>query len=867
MALPRSLPLNVQALICSFLPRAVRPAFPRFPLRARFSSTAVLASVDPLFPPASAPFTPNQHLAHAQAVFEEPSDEYSNVPLSVLDHPAVPRSPDDSLLALLDARNFADARKLLHELRTSGQPLPPRYLFCKHARRAATAVANGGDLLTRNEHGERDWLEWWKLAPGVADPVHPDVVSLRGADNAMARHAEKLLRLLRASPALHGDGSMDEGFALLEEFALVLCRQGQVRIVAQEVFPYLTAYAPPETGERVFAAALHALKRDRADFLAQGAYLAHRRRSARHRTRFLRAPQLDALVARVVARRTATMRTWFLNRQQAALDALVSARESAVLAHANLGRLDTAVSMLVATQSGPYATERVKLGRETYLRVLGLLADRNEFALFERVYASLRAGSRRLTRTRTAWMRERTPYLIRGSAFDPLDVAPSAREAFLAWRYQNSASAIEEGPELDALLEEDARAATGEHGVSLAEEVYRNRSVKLVRLVEHDDESGSRFSDSARVLAQWLVEANEPGGRLPPSATPSANALAVWILHARKLAQHNPHCGEVLVALSVEAQAQASTRGAWAAGTVLAEIKSGHYAAALHAFKAHFDVAALPPRLRTALWDATHDRRPRVEREARRGVPPSAYHLALVVQALVMWYGARVGTARTSQGAEKARQVIREVYDELLAASGSSSSTGLAVIPSHVRSRRAGETSALEGVDKPSPLDPHSFTPFLLLHLRARSPLAAARVLADMHARHIAPQAPHFAIMLNAFARGSSDGSVPLSDLLFLLALFERRPHPAELPSPGLRALIPALPLPEEGVTLGVHVYTGVLSGLRRRGERGAALDVLKGLADSRGEELRAWARGDERFRQEVVLLGKASGVSAAAAL
>ncbi|GAA6046723.1 hypothetical protein JCM3770_003135 [Rhodotorula araucariae] len=864
MALARSFPLNVQALICSYLPRAVRPAFPRFPLRARFSSTVTLASVDPLIPPVPAPFTPNQHLAQAQAVFEEPSDEYVNVPLSILDHPAVPRSPDDSLLSLLDARKFVDARKLLHELRASGQHIPPRYLFCKHARRAAAAGA--ADLLARNEYGERDWLEWWKLAPGVTDPVHPDVLTLQGADNAMARHAEKLLKVLRATTAGNGGASVAEAFALLEEFALVLCRQGHVRIVAREVFPHVTAYAPPEVGERIFAAALEALRRDRGEFLTQGAYLARRSRVHRHRSRFASARRLDAIVARVISSRTAKVRTWFVNRQQAALNALVSARETAVLGHANLDRLDTAVDMLVATQSRQYTAERVKLGRETYLRILGLLADRNEFALFERVYASLKAGTRRLTRTRTAWMRERTPYLIRGSAFDPLDVAPSAREAFLSWRYQTAVSAVEEGPELDALLEVDARAATGEHGVPLEREVYRNRSARLVRLVEHDDEHGSRFADSARVLAEWLVEANEPGRRLVPSATPSANALAVWILHARKLAQHDPHCGEVLVAFTVEAQAQASTRGAWSAGMMLAEIKRGQYDAALHAYKAHFDVLALPPRLRAALWDATNDRRPRAEREARRGVPPSAYQLALLVQALVPWYETRVETARTVQGGERARQVVRDIYDELLAGKG------FAFIPSTVRARRAGEARDAEGAQwqQPSALDPHTFTPFLLSHLRARDPLATAQVLADMHARAIAPAPPHFAIVLNAFARGSNKGAIAVTpaDLLFLLATFERRAAPPEPTTAALRALASALPLPAEGApALGVHAYTGVLSGLRRRGERGAALDVLKGLADTRGDELRAWARDDERFREEVVLLGKASGVTAAAAL
>ncbi|GAA5836756.1 hypothetical protein JCM9279_007652 [Rhodotorula babjevae] len=954
MSLARRLPLNVQVLICSYL--APRAPLARLPSgAARLHATVSLAAPPPDRPlaavqPAQA-FTQNTQLAQqaAEAVFEEPSDEYSNVPLSTLDHPAVPRSPDDSLLSLLDADKPQDARRLLHELRASGQHIPRRYAFFKHARTLAVGPARAPDdpapavapvdLLVRNEHGERDWLEWWKLAPVITDPVHDEVVDLRDVDKAMGHAAKVLVRQLRVAPALNGatgaagaaaggagpgDGTVDEAFALLEEFSLVLCRQGYAYVVAREALPYLTAYAPLEVGERVFATALRSLRQQRTAFVAQGAYLS-RLRSARMRAgQQLSASSRHAVGSRIVRRRAASTRTWFVNRVGAALEALGLARGAAIVRHANLGRLETAVELVVASlqRGSTFALARVKVKRTVYLHLLALLAERDEFALFERVYDSLRSGARRLTRTRSAPLRERTPFLIRGSTFDPADVAPSAREAFLAWRYQNAVSLIEEGPEgVARLVEDEERDATGEHGVPLHREVHRNTSLTLVRLVEHDDEGGSRFADSSRIVAEALAESSRggqatvvdsSGGIRRRRVLPSANALAVWILHAQRLAEHGDRrAGRVLNSLAWDAcRRSAGTRALWAAATMLADIKAQRYGAALEAYKAHFDIVALAPRMRMALRNATDEQRlglgassGRRARSAKRAtMPPSAYTLALLVQALVPWYAERVTTARYAAGAAHARAVVAELYDELLveppSSSPSPSVSSVALIPSRTRARR---DAAAPGPT--SPLDPHTFMPFLADHLRQRAPLQAAAVLVDMHERGIEPQPPHYSVVLNAFARGGSvrrprqaDGDGELeagrggdaaaqatsaADLLFLLRLFERRAGAAEAAaavggssrtigtiSPAVRALAARLPVPAaDDAPLGVHAYTGILSGLRRRGERPAALEVLQGLMDGRPGDVRQWARSDERFRNEVVLLGKASGVSAASTL
>ncbi|GAA5899666.1 hypothetical protein JCM8208_000623 [Rhodotorula glutinis] len=951
MSLARRLPLNIQVLICSYL--APRAPLARLPSgAARLHATVSLAAPPPDRPlaavqPAQA-FTHNSQLAQhaAEAVFEDPSDEYANVPLSTLDHPAVPRSPDDSLLSLLDANKPHDARRLLHELRASGQHIPRRYAFFTHARTLALGPARAPDdpsplappvdLVARNEHGERDWLEWWKLAPAITDPVHDEVVDLRDVDKAMAHAAKVLVRQLRTAPALEGaggalgttasgagagDGTVDEAFALLEEFSLVLCRQGYARVVAREALPYLTAYAPLEVGERVFATALRSLRKQRTAFVAHGAYLSHLRHSARKRVRHrFAASSRHAAGSPLVRYRAASMRTWFVNRVKAALEALGLARGAAIVRHANLGRLDTAVDLVVATsQPGSlFALARVKVNRTVYLHLLALLAERDKFALFERVYNSLRSGARRLTRTRSAPLRERTPFLIRGSTFDPADVAPSAREAFLAWRYQNTVSLIEEGPEgVARLVEDEVRDATGEHGVPLGRHVNGNTSITLVRLVENDDADGSRFAVSSRIVAEALVESRRGGQAYVVDAAgsirrtrvlPSANALAVWILHARHLAeQGDRRAGRVLDSLARDARRRSDgTRALWAVATMLADIKAHQYGDALEAFKAHFDVVALAPRMRTALWDATHDRRPLEQRLGQGGrstkkatMPPSAYTLALLVQALVPWYVERATTARTAVGAAHARAVVVDLYDELLvdppSPSLSTPASSVALAPSRTRARRDAAAP-----DPTSPLDPHTFMPFLADHLRQRAPLKAAAVLVDMHERGIEPQPPHYSVVLNAFARGGggarrsrrSDGTgeveggrdgdaaaqaTSAADLLFVLRLFERRPDAVDAVegsartigtiSPAVRAIAERLPVPAGDAPLGVHAYTGILSGLRRRGERGAALEVLQGLMDGRAADVRQWARGDERFREEVVLLGQASGVSAAAAL
>ncbi|GAA5921019.1 hypothetical protein JCM3775_004053 [Rhodotorula graminis] len=951
MSLARRLPLNVQVLICSYL--APRAPLARIPTgTARLHATVSLAAPPP---DRQLAFTHNSQLVqHAadEPVFEDSSDEYTNVPLSTLDHPAVPRSPDDSLLSLLDANKPHDARRLLHELRASGQHIPHRYAFFTHARALALGPARAPDdpaplappvdLVARNEHGERDWLEWWKLAPAITDSVHDEVVDLRDVDKAMAHAAKVLVRQLRTAPVLEGaggtampasatasgaragDGTVDDAFALLEEFSLVLCRQGYARVVAREALPYLTTYAPLEVGERVFATALRSLRKQRSAFVAQGAYLSHRRRSARkHVGHKLSTSSRHAVESHIVRHRAASTRAWFVNRVEAALEALGLARGAAIVRHANLGRLETAVNLVVATSQpdSAFALARVKVKRTVYLHLLALLAERDQFALFERVYDSLQSGARRLTRTRSAPLRERTPFLIRGSTFDPADVAPSAREAFLAWRYQYAVSSIEEGPEgVERLVEDELRDASGEHGVALNRAVKGNTSITLVRLVENDDAEGSRFAVSSRVVAEALIESgrggqatvvDSSGGIRRARVLPSANALAVWILHARHLAeQGDRRAGRVLVSLARDARKRsAGTRALWAVATMLADIKAQQYGNALETFKAHFDVVALAPGMRTALWDATHDRRPlrqrlgRGDRPAKKAtMPPSAYTLALLVQALVPWYAERATTARTAAGAAQARAVVADLYDELLvnppSPSPSTSASDVTLVPSRTRARR---DAAAPGPT--SSLDPYTFTPFLADHLRQRTPLTAAAILIDMHERGIVPQPPHYSVVLNAFARGGggarrarrSDGdgdveagrdgdaagqATSAADLLFLLRLFERRADVADaadavagLPrtigtiSPAVRALAERLPVPAGDAPLGVHAYTGILSGLRRRGERGAALEVLQGLMDDRAADVRQWAREDERFRDEVVLLGKASGVSAAAAL
>ncbi|GAA5929814.1 hypothetical protein JCM1841_000497 [Sporobolomyces salmonicolor] len=835
-----SLPIEVQARILFHLNKPLVPLVRSQVPRPRYhSSIALTPDLRPRSTPTASPASAS---LSEPAFFESPTSEYDQVPRSTLDYPSTPRTPDESLLSLLSSKQFPAALALLAELRSSDQPIPPRYLFALHAHVALKADPSDGR-----------WLEWWKLAPGVIDPPHEDVINLRVADATMAKRAEKIVRkLLRAEQ--EGTGSDGGAFPAeqLREFALVLARQGHARVVAEAILQPMAAYGNVDDAEKVWETTLQELKRQSPLFVPQEAYLSYRSQVVKKDEMRMGRRERQRRAVRRVDVRTSSIRRWFAVRTQEAYKALLRGRERVIHAHAKLGRLDLAVSLLASTerQTGLAPNRAIRLSKDTYLTLLSLLASRNRFDLFEQVYASLELAGRRLTRIRNQNLRVRKPYFVRGASFNAPDAAPSAQEAFTTMRYQHAVSSIEEGAWED---DADAEYASAEYRRAGAEDESFGRSTsqaqsaKLLRLIEADqlDVAGS-------VLAELLTH-----GPLP-----SAHAAAVFVhaVEARRSSE------DVLAVLDDHVRSASWRKGFWATARMLADLQRGEYKAAIVRFKHSFALTALPNVVARAVRTVTF----RTERgQTARLLVPNAYTVAILLQALV---------PHLEKRAANSADLVDSIYASLFDANHWN------IISPHAYCS-APTSSSSHHLTAPSrsPLDPYSLIPFLLSHHlhRHSPPETLLSILASMVIRlSLAPQPPHFAIVLNAYARRGST-----VDLSFLLECVERRalprdldssplarqagPHTVELaalifppaPSSSTTTENPIASLPSSALPLSVKVYTGLLSGLRRRGERKAALELLQGMIERDPARVQKWSRDDERFRWEVGLLGRASGL------
>ena len=880
----RALPLNVQSLILSFLP-ALRPPGPGPRGAARFSSSVSLldnvnlgkpATTTAFFAQATSPsLEPEEE--HG-SVFEVDSDEYNRVPLSKLDLAitATPRTPGDSLLSLLASRSYDEAHKLLAELRASGQTIEPRYGFAREAERA---VARGGDP---------DWIEWWELAPGVTDSVHVDVQNLRTEDALMARRAtriaNRLFQLGAAATTVEASASNEPvDYALLERFATILCRQGYTRVVAEHVLVHLATYAPPECADRIWTAALsrHVAEHGSASFRVSGPYLGYRTRPVRAAESRVGAAERKRREAHRLESRTESTLLWYLNRQHEAYRSLVRARGRMVLAQAHLARHDLAVA-LIEEQHQVVDGARIKLSNETYLSLLRILAAANAFPLFERTLEVLYSHQRRLLRVPASHRAGvQMPYLVRAASTFQHEPEPTPVEAFSTFRYQHVVSTIEEGEE--SLFEE----ADEGHDVALNEINFdeedsaalgraatrtgRRRSRELVSLV-----SEGRLADATHLVGRVLL-----GGPLP-----SSNALASYLDAASIETASSERVGHALHILERQAWKRSERRAWWSTAEMLAAVKQGRYRDAFVAYKQTFAIAALSRSARRAVWLAT-----RRMAAAARPAPtagedssttdlllvPSPYTVSILLQALVphLRTVAEQGERDARPGAlDSADRLIDEIYTEVVAAN-------------KLKLWSSGSAAAGHGEQAPSTtmgssnLDPYTFIPFLRDHLATHAPAPALlQILADMSRLGIQPQAPHYAIVLHAFAK--QGGKVPpgsrveaqravTADLAHVLSLFEgaaarngrQSLFESTRASPSVRALTTdedrRLLLPTEPLSL--HAYTGVLRGLRERGASAIAGEIMARLAETRSAEMVRWIEEDEQFRDEMRRLKREGGL------
>ncbi|GEM10814.1 proteophosphoglycan 5 [Rhodotorula toruloides] len=830
MFLGRSLPLNVQALICSYLPRRAQSALFRAarPSPGLFVSTTVsLSSATPLFADPVQTSTivrlaEEARLASA-SVFEDDDPEYEDVPLSRLDNPPVPRSPDDSLLSLLRAGQWSEAATLLHELRdVSQQFIPPRYDFATFALAAAER-----DIAAHST--ERAWLEWWKLAPRMAMQAERIIKwIIEAPDNAVGAGAEHT--------------SID--WQLLEDFAAVLSQQGHAQTVAARILPMFARYSSPEAFERIFRTALASIADLDGRYTPRGPYLDHRPAFGTSAEKALNDMVLRHGSPTVREEQVAHMRTWWTGRCERELKELVFARSKAVVSYLKLGRPDAAVDLVLGLPGLHHIllSTRIDLKKPTYLELLGTLAQYGRFEAFEQVYQSLLDGGRRLIRVHKPDVAMRWPFHVRSTGYRTDQPLWSAREAFTSFRYQTAVTSIEEGP---TAAHEQAESIPVEED---DDPPGNRRSETILGLVEED-----RFEESAAIVTQYL---------LLDSSLPSANALATWIDYARSLASRSTEAADVLAAIEEQACARLLQRTFWYNAEMLSSLRAERYHEVLRLYAQAFDVAALPPAAQYAIRSRTQDRI-FSRRRTRPRLVPQAYTVAVLVQALVgVIEGEVVGLRRAN--AEDVGRLIEAIYDDLKDPSKTSM----------VAPKRAPAIATTD-FDAPVPLVPHNaytFIPFLLYRWRkCLPPLSVLSILSDMRQLGIRPEAPHYSIVLNSFAKLGDSPTVEArnparrgsADLIYLLSIFEPTTFPLEqsivqAASPAVVSFArsiapPAAPLP-------VQTYSGIIAGLRLRSERATIVKVVKQLAETRTSDVQQWAREDARFREELRSLKGAIG-------
>ncbi|GAA6023282.1 hypothetical protein JCM11491_003899 [Sporobolomyces phaffii] len=816
-----ALPIEVRHCILSHLAARARPTpapapvSTRPPPRRRF---AAFARPLPLAPaPAPASLSPSasslpdlaSSASGVDAIFEAPdAPEYASVPASTLDRAASSvgairaRSPDESLLAVLRTKDYALAHALLDQLAHSATQIPRRYLFGLYAAKL---------VLTR----PAEWLEWWKLTPRLVPRddqfggVHDDVANLKRADKAHVERARKVARKLHLalSSAQEEDAASDDGdggraavdraVATMVEFGRVLAIQGQARVVAEDLVceVALADGQSVDAGLDLWAFAVAELVAQAPRFVAEGAYLARvdpeverveqatlgpAERTARERTR--------------VAERTKEMERWFQSRTFEAYKALVRSRERVIKALANSdSRLDDAVDVLVATRDAPSLARAgtgtgnesgggVKLSKTLYLTLLAQTSRQDRFDLFDRVYRELHRDARKLVRIDRPELRGWSPYFARGVRYGGGGAGfVSAQEAFVTFRDQHAVSLIEEGSGSgsDSRTSEYS-ALTGTDVDHYGRSTSRVESDRLVHLAVEADRLDLALERLTTLLSRGPL----------PSCASVATVIACVARH--------PNGAATLATIDDLVAGSYWRRGFWTTCRMLADLDAQELASAVARFRDSFRLTGLPAPLVAAIKGTTLRMVPTRDHRRDQSVA-NAYTVAVLMQALVPLLAT---SHRTSGGSQHVSRILEAMLDD-------PSRRRFEIVPSHHRARPTTRPR--------SPLDPYTFTPFLVLILerslvppssssssssRPRDPRRRRRdddddnadvrahlldVLSSMHALGVRPETPHLSLLLSSYASSSS-----LTEFEYLLASIEhdRAPPP---PGPPARSVSPNL--------------------------------------------------------------------------
>ncbi|KAK4052804.1 hypothetical protein OIV83_002091 [Microbotryomycetes sp. JL201] len=689
------------------------------------------------------------------ALFEQDDSEYQSLPRSTLEWPPTtnptPRSPDEALLSLLNSKRYSDAHALLGEFQATDQPVRPRIAFAKHAD-AVFATARQ----TPDSQPDTSWLDWWKLTPSV------NYLDQNGATNPMQqlrrirKHATDILDQWIIQP--------DKDWDALVSYAVVLVQQGHFATVNNRLIVYLAAYAPPSASERLYVETLAALQAQWQACLEKGNAVS---KTALSQTRLLKEEQL-------------------LERR----------RERVLLAHVTFGRLGLAVDLLEQTcQLGLVSRQTRGLRKKSFLAVLAVLANADEFDLFRRTYDLMTAAGYRLVRLLSREWKHPLPYVIRSRHYSSTDMAPTAQEAFATWRYAHHSSDLEEGP----LLAEEPESLGGETAERPADvtPAYKGQPYD--------------FEQASRELVQRIAE----------GVMPNRASVAQWILHARD-SSHGRLLSMVNQTLDSRSETPKWIRRHWLASRIMANVWCREFTAALDIVKSRFDLSGLPVEFQQAITTLA----PAQDRKRDDLLAMNASVFELTTHALIKAIENGAGSSQAQASA-----VIDTLLNSLL-------SSTMSFVP-----RKPYPTHAVSyDLRTQSLFDSHAFTPFVQSMLQ-RSPESSAQSIVDVlldtqQTFQLAPTKHQFGILLAALARQPGLEA----DVVWLLDKLERSQSTVESVGydhgfPNLRGLDELTVSDKINVRPDIVAYTSIVVMFSMRKQFQLANEIVRRVEDRRTKD------------------------------
>ncbi|GAA5847245.1 hypothetical protein JCM3766R1_005557 [Sporobolomyces carnicolor] len=694
--------------------------------------------------------------AAAAWLFEPVSTvEYSTVPRSTLDDvtAAAARSPRQALLSLLERQEYDDAHALYRELVDQGVEIEPGYEFARFA-------------LETLELDKNVWFDWWQLTPSSlpsSTAMDDNAIELHRIKRRDANHfnlARDIAHILltrvdtttTTTTTRHDDDSDDSADRRrrqqLEQFATSLARQGQSRIVAEEILFDLALSRRRGRGSSLDVAL--DLWRTCDDELAR---------------------QEDQLVGdgvEVQGRPRDKFDEWLTNKLTESRKVVWKTLESIVKALINLGEPDRAIDILVSTRTRRRGGGGGHFTKKFYLVVLSHLSRRDRFDLFNRVYETFERVDRNvLVRIRDATLKSWTPYFARSREYHQ-DPAPSAQEAFLTFRDQHVVSSIEEGPPIAARASKTYEISDEDLAADYSGGLYLNHdqgtptglTERLGNLADEiescldadsTDERKRRLLDLA-VESMSRIVLSGGGGGGTTATLPSAPSVARLIDLVETRHANGPLVIETVSELveheSINKKKKTTTGRArlsfWTTCRIVHDVAyRNDLELAVTRFRDHFDTRGLPVAVldaidrvtvgtastRTSLDiddgddadESTMIKRQRQTRLAK--APVNAYTVSVLMQALVPLLlqleheGTRLvddndAASASSPPIETRRHDVRRIFDTLF------DPDAYAIVPSHLHhhdhrlDRQRGDTR------RTSRLDPYTFIPFLLVVLR-----------------------------------------------------------------------------------------------------------------------------------------------------